>query len=440
MKYGICRVLAVAIILICAAGAYCGPKQFTYQALLTDGAGQPITSANTSVTLCLYNAPTAGTFLQKQDFSALNLSTSGGYVSLPVNSTSLDLSGDVYVEVTVRDVAAAGTPQTLTPRQKLTSTPFALQANTLAPAFPWPNRTLFVNPGTVTASANPTGSLADPFNSIQAAFTKAKTMAPSYANRVVVMLMPGSHTVSSTVVIDSQGIDIIGFGEKSAVVTGSADPLLSATVVGGAGATIRNLILQTPLNGSNRALGMRDGRVENVIINRAGTPITGYLVDVYAVGDLSFKDVDIAGSVNVGWYGASTTFNGGYISGTVTSTGYSPTGGGLVFMNLSSIAQINFTPPVDGGALPTGVVSAPKTGTLALGNVQVVAGLTINANTIITAQNTSFVNQGRMPVVISDPAAGSGLINCFGDASSWTGVSKASSGNVSGSYSALLVK
>lgn len=423
------RIASIAVALCAVTAASAAPQEFTYQALITNNAGQPATSTNTSITLTLFNAASGGTFLKTQDFPAQNLSSTGGYVSLTVSAASLDLSGNVYAEVAVRDVAGAGSVETLTPRQKLTSAPFALQANTLVPTYPWANRTLFVNPGTIAASANPTGSIADPFNNIQAAYNKAKTMGSSYTNRVVVMLMPGNHVVNSPVVLDAQSIDIAGFGEKSAAVTGTADPLFNATATGSTGVTIRNLILQVPDAASNRALVIADGRVENVAISRSATAVAGNLVDVNATAACSFKDFEIAGGVTINSYGPQTTFTNGYISGIVNSTGASAAATDFVaFVNLASIGGINFNPA---GGLGFGAVS--------FANVQLVGSISYGANTVIRASSTAFVNASFVPLALPNPLPGSILGNCMGNAAAWTGT-VASLGNIPGVFSAFLSK
>lgn len=423
------RVAAFAAILCLTTATFAGPQQFTYQALIANNAGQPATSTNVTVKLDLYSAASGGTLLGTQTFTALNLSTSAGYVSLPVNAAGLDLSGDVFVELTVTDVAAAGSPETLAPRQKLTSAPFALQANTLAASFGWPNRTLFVNPSTVPSSASPTGSIADPFNSISAAYAKAKTMSPSYVNRVVVMLMPGNHVLSSPVVLDTQGVDVIGFGERSAVVTGTASPLFSATASGGTGATIRNMIMQVPTGSGNRALSIVDGRVQDVVLSQAGGAVAPNLLLIAASSGVSFKDVEVIGDVAITSYGAQTTFNGGYISGAVTSTGASASATSmLAFSNMSGIGGVSFNP-------------AGAYGAIGFSNAAGVTAISYAANTVIRAQSTVFANTAGVPLALPNPLTGSFLANCMGNATSWTGSPLvASPGNVAGVFSAFLSK
>ncbi len=431
-----CKALALAAALSLSATAFAVPQAFNYQALITNNAGAPATTTNLTVKIDLYNAPAAGTLLKTQTFTSLDMTGTGGYVNLPVDATALDLSGDIYAELTVTDVAAAGPAETLSPRQKINSVPFALKAGsvdspTTAGALlgGWGNRVVFVNPDSAAAVASPDGSITAPYKDINAAVAKAKT-APgiSYNNRVVVMLMPGTHTVTAPIVLDVQGLDLVGFGEKSAVVTGTANPLIDAIAVGNTGSSVRNLLIQVPTNSGNTALSIIDGRVENCVISEAGGDINSLppnLVRVATTKDTSFSKIEIIGDVTITGVGNQTTFNNGYILGTINAT-YAPTSleSRLVLSNLTGIGGLNF----DG----TASALTPNWAILAMGNVTVVPSATLGANTLLIAESVGFVQAGVPPTTypLDDPGWGGILINTMADTSLWTGTIAKSTGNI----------
>ncbi len=108
------------------------PPDFDYQAQIIDSTtGNPINSTDVTITLRLYPSATASIPLKTINFSNLDLSSSGGYVNLSLDSSGLNLNGDVYVEVTVDDNTDSQPAETLSPRQKVNSVLFALNAATL---------------------------------------------------------------------------------------------------------------------------------------------------------------------------------------------------------------------------------------------------------------------------------------------------------------------
>jgi hypothetical protein len=357
--------------------------------------------------------------------------------------TGVDLSGDLYVEVTVDDNTDVAAAETLSPRQRITSVPFALSANSVdgktfsdiqgytSDALANINRTIIVNPDT-TQSATPTGLLDDPFDNIADAYAHAKTLpgAGSYFNRIIVLLMPGEHYVNTTVELDTVGIDIIGFGEKNAFVRGTADPLFLMTA-DTSGAWIRNVQLRLDSGTTNRAVKAEmGGRLENVTISRSGTQtVAPLLLDVGSTVTLSVRNFEIYGDVQIDSYGQQTSFTDGFITGTVTSTGNSPTAAELLaFLNMSAIGGVNFQP-------------ASGVGILGFSNVTTVAGMTYSGTTVLRAGNTAFVNPATFAALnlSTNPLSGSQLINCIANPSGWTGTIS-SSGNVTGAYVAFTAK
>lgn len=388
MRRGAILLAALATVAVCAAA----PKDFTYQALITNAAGEPATTNDAQVDLNLFYTETGGTSVKTVQRPGLDLAATGGYVNIDIPSAGLDLSKDIYVEVTVKD--GPNPPETLQPRQRLTSVPYALAADQLD------TRTLMVRPG----------------ENIQAAYDKAKTMNRQYNNRVVVMLMPGQHILNAPLVMDSQAIDLVGFGNKSAAITGQADPLIDATATGGTGATIRNLIIQAD-GAANRSIAIRDGRIQDVIINPNGS--TGDILTINATSNCSVKDFEIYGNVNIASYGTGTSFSNGFVTGTVTSNGSSASTEMLSFVNVSALGAVNFAP-------------AGAFGILAISNVPQIGSIVYAPNTVIQI-GSSAVGTPTAPGLLPDPAPGSLIANSIANAP-WTGVVASSAGNVAGEF------
>ncbi len=401
------------------------PQELCYQALLTNVSGNPVSSTNVTVKLDLYDAQTGGNQVATQTFTGLNLSTTGGYVNLTLNS-ALDVRKPLWVQLTVTDVAGGGSPETMAPRQKLSSSPFFFSD--------FPNRTLIVVPAAsgISVNATPTGSISDPFTDASAAYAKAKMMSPSYANRVVIMLMPGQHVFNSTLTMDTQGIDLVGFGSKNAVVSGTANPQVNATATGNTGAVVRNLIFQATSGGTNECLRILDGRVQDVVINRAGTAAAsaGRLVTIGpSTAGVTFKDFEIAGDalVNRAPGMIQIGLSGGFVEGLLDVPNGTPV---LALTNLTGVGALSFDPAGGGGG-----------GLLGLANVAFVPNIAYGPTTMLSAGSVSFATvPAGVPQALPNPAPGSRLVNCIGNAGAWTGVTLNSSGNVAGTFYAFLSK
>ena len=427
-----CKAFAFAAALSLSATAFAAvPQTINYQALITNNVGAPATSTNVDVKVDFYSAPTGGTLLDTQTFTGLNLGNSGGYVNLPVDVTGINLAGDLYAELTVTDVAAAGSPEVLAPRQKVNSVPFALKAASLDGA--WASRVMFVNPDSAAAVASPNGSITAPFKDINAAVAAASAIPNGYNNRTVVMLLPGRHTVTSTINLSDQGLDLVGYGEKSAALYGApgVSPLINATAVGGTGSVVRNLLIQVPTGSGNTALSIVDGRVENCIISQAGGAVASNLVSIATVNNTSISDTEIIGDVNVTSYGEQLSFNRGYISGIVTVTAAPSTlTSRLLLTNLGAIGGLNVA------------TVGPFPAIVAMSNIAVAPNVTYGSNTLFVAQSVNFVTAAvpPTPYQLPDPLPPSMLVNCMADTSLWTAPAVTSLGNIPGAYSAFTQK
>src|SRR5690606_32025845 len=108
-----------------------------------------------------------------------------------------------------------------------------------------------------------------PYDDINAAYAAAAAMGTDYFDRVAVVLMPGVHTLTSTLDMDTVGVDLIGFGYRSATIEGTVDPLITMTAPT-SGAVIQNLRI-TPSGVSNVGVAANaGGRINNVLIQRPG--------------------------------------------------------------------------------------------------------------------------------------------------------------------------
>lgn len=117
----IASVVGVAAVLAIAASA--SETTFTYQAYLTD-AGQPVNRDLTSVSFALFDAETGGEPLASLTFN--NVPVFNGRLTVPLDFGNVPFS--VYghwIEVAIEGVS-------LSPRQPITGTPFALQTRGLA--------------------------------------------------------------------------------------------------------------------------------------------------------------------------------------------------------------------------------------------------------------------------------------------------------------------
>ncbi len=460
---------AVAACMLAASGASAIPSEFTYQAQLVSSiTGNSINSSNVTVTLDFFASSAASIPVATRVYPGQNLLLTGGYVNLDVASAGLNLGGDLFVEVVVDDLLDADPPERLSGRQKITSVPFALNAQTLegenllgirtyaeneglaaeanAEAFLISslanfNRVVVVN-SAITQSAVPDGSLTDPFDNLAGAYAFAKSLpgAGSFVDRIAVYMMPGRHDVNTTVVLDTVGIDVVGFGSGTSLISGSADPLLRFQA-GTSGPKVANIQLR-PSGASNRALeALSGGRLIDVEIGRftGGPGLTLVTINVPKLAapnslTLSFNGFAIYGNVDVVSYGDQTTFTGGFITGTVacTSTVGADFNEFLSFSDVASIGGFSMTPAAPGIVL--------------MSNIQGVFSVNYNANTIIRTTNVAFLNPATLaPLALTQPAANSAFINTFAniDASLWSGTILSSTGNVTtpiNTYTVFLTK
>lgn len=271
-------------------------------------------------------------------------------------------------------------------------------------------RTLFVVPtgGAVT----PDGTIEAPYGDIKDAYAQAKTMSPSFFNRVAIVLTPGQHTITSpSLTMDTVGIDLIGLGHLSATVTGTADPLIVMSA-GTSGAVIQNVRL-APSDVANIAVSAQaGGRISNCNFNRqggGGGTLLEINMPVVAGQSLSVREFEVYGDVSIPSYGAQVTMSFGLVTGSISSTSISPTATEiLAIFNMSSIGGLSFLP--SGGP-----------GILLLSNTPQILAVSVNAATVLRGNSVGFTNAAGTPLAVADVASGSVLANSVGDTSGWTG-------------------
>lgn len=113
--------LAASIVWSTPTGAQGVPDAITYQGKLTNPAGQPVSDGSYQVIFRFYSASAGGTLLWTSP--QISVSTTGGVFTTQIQSipSSVFAGSDVWLETQV-----AG--QTLSPRVKFTSVPYAIRA------------------------------------------------------------------------------------------------------------------------------------------------------------------------------------------------------------------------------------------------------------------------------------------------------------------------
>src|SRR5882724_7742835 len=104
---------------------------FTYQGHLTDG-GNPANGTNYGMVFYLYDAPTNGYQLDSLPIGSVPVSN--GLFTVDLDFGASFPGADCWLGITVQKNGGAFT--TLTPRQKLTATPYAITAANLSGTLP----------------------------------------------------------------------------------------------------------------------------------------------------------------------------------------------------------------------------------------------------------------------------------------------------------------
>jgi hypothetical protein len=224
---------------------------FTYQGSLKDG-GNPA-NGQYDFAFSLYDAPISGT-LVTTPITLTNQTVSSGLFTLPLDFGPSAFDGSArYLQIAVRP-AGNGSYTTLSPRQPITPTPYALFALKTQP---------YKNVVVVTQSGGQYTSITAALNSI---------LDASSTNHYLVWVGPGVYTESVTM---KQFVDIQGAGEQSTKITftGSSG-LNTGTVVGASNAELRFLTVENT-GGNADAIGIYNNAASPSLLHVTATASGG---------------------------------------------------------------------------------------------------------------------------------------------------------------------
>ncbi len=330
--------IAVLIMMPFIASAQGVPGAINYQGRLLDSGGAPIT---TTVTLnfTLWDAPTSGTRLLGWKDNDDILPDANGIYSTEIGDdpdnpvpTSILSSSPVWLQVSVFPVGP-GAGETLSPRSRLLSVPYALSANTL-------NGESYI---TVATSSDP--GLNGFY--LKEAYNAAKALTPhgamlSATNRATVIVPPGNYDLgTSALILDTEFVDLIGLSSARE----------NQYIFGLSGGTNTGVLMQSANN----------VRIENLFIEctKASGGATGldtdpaaYFPDDAATTDTVIRNCEFKAILFEAWSmrikitypgrfedctGGISSFggHGGIASGTFTNC----TGGSFSFGGLDGIAS-----------------------------------------------------------------------------------------------------
>ena len=153
-------VIGIIMMALCTGSTGAGiaaqiePATLSYQGILTDNTGQPVTVTK-SIRVCLYQTPSAGTAFWCDDYTVTPAKTGQFSVVLgrdgnPLTDKFSSFSGETYIGIRV------GTDNEMTQRQRMTSVVYAVNAANAVNALNAVNATNGVPPGTVVAFAGST--------------------------------------------------------------------------------------------------------------------------------------------------------------------------------------------------------------------------------------------------------------------------------------------
>ena len=143
-----------AALLLTAAGEICAqPAGFTYQGQLKDGSGA--VDGQFEFRFALYASPAAGEPLASVTLPSLAVSNALFTAELDFGTAAFDGS-ERWLEIAVRRTGSTNSPTTLSPRQHLAATPYAIRAATVPDASITAPK---LTPGAVTAASITNGAV-----------------------------------------------------------------------------------------------------------------------------------------------------------------------------------------------------------------------------------------------------------------------------------------
>jgi hypothetical protein len=317
---------------------------FTYQGSLKSG-GNPATG-NYDFAFHLFDDPTSGSQVGTPITLTNQIVTAGLFtVSLDFGSSVFDGNAR-YMEISVRQSGGGGYT-TLSPRQPITPTPYALFALKTAP---------YKNVIVVAQSGGQFTSITAALNSIT---------DNSSTNRYLIYVAPGTYTETVSM---KQWVDIEGAGEKATRITftGSTNGD-TGTVVGASNAELRSLtVANTGVN--NYAIAIYNSGASPSLLHVTATASGGGSVN-YAVVNYTSSSPNMANVTATASGGAN---NDGVVNNasspnmtdvTATASGGSVDNYAVNNNNASSPTMTNVIATASGGSYSDGVInntSSPK--------------------------------------------------------------------------------
>src|SRR5882724_5537616 len=139
---------------------------FTYQGSLNDN-GSPANGTNYGMVFYLYDAPSNGTVFA--NLGIVSVSVSNGLFTVPLDFGTNFPGADRWLEITVQKNGGGFT--TLTPRQKLTPTPYAITAANLSGSLPAVQLTGNIPSASIAGPYSSAVTMNNPANNFTGAFT-----------------------------------------------------------------------------------------------------------------------------------------------------------------------------------------------------------------------------------------------------------------------------
>ncbi|HMZ21853.1 MAG TPA: hypothetical protein PLD20_28230 [Blastocatellia bacterium] len=333
---------------------------FTYQGKLNDG-GSPASGAY-DLQFKLFDSP-AGGVQQGATLSRDDVTVTGGIFTVTLDFGAAAFAGaDRFLEISVRAGASTGAYTTLTPRQPITPTPYAIRSQSAAAADTATNATNAVN-ATIAASATTatnatTATTATNFSGALAGDvtgTQTATAVGKLQGRNVAATVPSNGQVlkfNSTTNQWEPAADANSGGTITGVTAGTG-----SSGGGTSGAVTVNIAA-----GGVGANELATNAVTNAkIADVAGSKITGSITTATIPG------ANVSGAVANATNATTATNFSGALSGDVAGTQTATTVGKLQGRNVAATAPANgqvlkfntTTNQWEPGADSTGSVSAP---------------------------------------------------------------------------------
>jgi hypothetical protein len=362
-------ILAAFALLLFSTVAVAQTTEFTYQGHIKNG-GTPA-NGSYDFEFALFDDLSAGSQFGLT-LTRLSVPVAGGVFSVKLDFGSNFPGANRFLEIRVKQTGGGGFTL-LTPRQSVSSAPYAVQSLNATNAINATTAVTATNATNATTATNATQLNGQGPSFYQnAANLNSGTLADARLSSNVAMLA-GTQTFSGPKTFSAPSVF------NSTVGIGTASPLRALSIVGGLVVDQGN---QNPSD--TNTFGINFGTVgTGIASNRSGAGLNLNGLNFYA-GDNSFPRMSLTTSGQLG-LGTSTPsamlhVNGtAFVSDSITTGAYFGSGAALTALNASNIST---------GTLPNGRLAGSYTGALTLSN-------TGNAFTgVFTGTGTGFTGSG----------------------------------------------